>query len=198
MPPVDDVQTYLAAAWRMMTGKPDGLRRLDLSSDGFWNSFSAMIIAGPVLFAGWVVGASDIQGGDAGFAVRVGIIARLALVDIGTWVLPYAGLAAVAGLAGIGDRFVHYVVSANWGSALLIWFMLPAFLIRLFAPGAVDVATAVALGIFAMSLVLSWRLTNAALEKGPAVATGVFVGMLVGSLMTQFALQDLLGVQMVQ
>ena len=192
MPPVEDIQLYLTGAWRMMTGKADGLRRLDLSSDGFWNSFFAIAVAAPVMLVGWIAMAGDLLGGDPGFGMRLSMIVRLAVVDLGTWVLPYAALAAIAPRAGVGDRFVHYVVATNWGSALLIWFMLPAFLIRLFAPDADDLATAVALGIFAFSLVLSWRLTNAALGKGPAVATGVFIGMLVASLLTQFALQDLL------
>ena len=38
----------------MMLGKPDGLRLLDLSADGFWNSFFAIVGALPALIAGWV------------------------------------------------------------------------------------------------------------------------------------------------
>ena len=32
---------------------------------------------------------------------------RLAMVDLGSWVLPLVGLALVAPYAGIGNRFVH-------------------------------------------------------------------------------------------
>jgi hypothetical protein len=198
MPPIDDVQIHLSGAWRMMTGRPDGLRRLDISTDGFWNSFFAIVIAIPVMMTGWIAMAPELAGGDPSFPVRLGIVMRLALVDIGTWVLPYVGLAAIAGRAGVSDRFVHYVVAMNWGSALFIWFMLPAFLVRLVAPDAGDLATGIALGIFVLSLVLSWRLTNAALDKGPGVATGVFLGMLIASLLTQFALQDVLGIEFAQ
>jgi hypothetical protein len=125
-------------------------------------------------------------------------VVRLAIIDVGAWVLPIAALAAVAGYAGIRDRFVHYVVASNWASALFAWFMLPASLLRLVAPGAAEPATLLSLGIFLVCLVLSWRLTDAAIDKGPAMATGVFTGMLFASILTLFALQDLLRVSPLQ
>jgi len=194
MPPADDIQRQMLGAWRMMTGRRDGMRLLDLSVDGFWNSFFAIIVAAPVLIAGWAPMAGELAGSDASFGARSLYMLRLALVDIGAWVLPIAGLAAVAGLAGIRDRFVHYVVASNWGSAVLAWFMLPAVLLRLFAPGAADLAAAISLGIFLACLVLLWRLTNAAIDRGAGVATGVFAGMLIASILTLLALQDVLGV----
>ena len=54
MPSVEDIQQYLTGAWRMMMGKPDGLRLLDISADGFWNSFFAIVVALPALIVGWV------------------------------------------------------------------------------------------------------------------------------------------------
>ena len=73
-------------------------------------------------------------------------------------------------------------------------FMLPASLLRLVAPGLGEAATALSLGIFLASMVLLWRLTDAAIDKGPGVATGVFAGMFMASVLTLFALQDLLGI----
>ena len=61
MPSAEEIQQYLTGAWRMMMGKPDGLRLLDLSADGFWNSFFAIIVALPALFVGWVGVANDVQ-----------------------------------------------------------------------------------------------------------------------------------------
>lgn len=199
MQPVGSMQNSLSGAWRMMTGRPDGLRQLDLTSDGFWNSFRAIALAAPAMLMGWVAVARDIPGAaDPAVSERLGVITRLAIVDVGTWVLPLVLLAAVARQVGIGDRFVHYVVATNWGSALLVWLMLPAFLIRLLFPQALELSTAVALGIFVLSLVLMWRLTNAALAKGAGMATAMLLAMLVVSLLTQIALQDLLGLDFAQ
>jgi hypothetical protein len=194
MPPAEDIQRHLLGAWRMMTGKRDAVRMLDLSVDGFWNSFFAILIALPVLLVGWVPLANELAVPEARFVGRVLLVLRLAVVDIGSWVLPIAALAAISGYFGIRDRFVAYVVATNWGSALFAWFLLPASLLRLVAPGLGEAATALSLGIFLASMVLLWRLTDAAIDKGPGVATGVFAGMFMASVLTLFALQDLLGI----
>lgn len=194
MPPVEDIQRHLVGVWRMMTGRRDGIRQLDLSVDGFWNSFFAVVVALPVLLSGWVPMASEIAGAGSAFGERLSLVFRLAVVDIGAWLLPIAALAALAGRVGIRDRFVHYVVASNWGGALFAWFMLPASFLRLVWPAASEAATALSLLIFIASLVLSWRLTDAAIDKGPGMTTGVFAGMLFASILTLFALQDLLGI----
>lgn len=167
---------------------------LDLSVDGFWNSFFAIVVALPPLVAGWVPMVNEACGPDSTLGARTYYMVRLGIVDISAWVLPLALLAAVAGVAGIRDRYVHYVVASNWGSALFAWFMLPAALLNLFLPGADDIAALVTLGLFIACLVLAWRLTNAALAKGSAVASGVFAGMLVASFLTLLALQELFGI----
>ncbi|WP_144861332.1 transporter [Mesorhizobium sp. J18] len=196
MPPAEEIQRYLSGAWRLMMGRQDGLRMLDLTVDGFWNSFFAIIVALPALVVGWVAVANDSSLFDPGFAGRLALVIRLAIIDLGAWVLPIAVLALVARPAGIADRFVHYVVATNWASALTLWIMLPPALIRLFWPGATELVTLLSLGLFVVTLVLLWRLTNVAIGKGPAIATSVFCGMFVASLVALFVLQTLLGLSM--
>src|SRR5262245_64178864 len=108
MPAAEDIQRYLTGAWRLMMGKPDGLRLLDISADGFWNSFFAIVIALPALAASWIAVANDFgQAADIAPS-RLSILLRLALVDLGAWVLPLGALALAARKAGIADRLVHY------------------------------------------------------------------------------------------
>lgn len=192
MPRSDDIQHYLFATWRMMTGKPDAIRMLDLSAEGFWDSFFAIIIAIPALFVSWVTVANDIGGGGT-TGDRISILLGLAFVDLVSWVAPLVVLGLVARYIGIGDRFVHYVVATNWASAIVIWLMVPPGIIQLFWPQAEAFALALSLGLIALTLVLMWRVTNAAIAKGPGVATGVFVGMFALSLVILLTLQPLLG-----
>ncbi|TIP81232.1 MAG: transporter [Mesorhizobium sp.] len=189
----DETYASLNGAWRLMLGKADGLRQLDLSADGFWNSFFAIVVAAPALIVGWVGLANEIGDPNA-FAGRFSMLIRLATVDIGVWVLPLVGLALVAPRAGIGGRFVHYVVASNWASAIIAWMMLPAALIRLFLPSTNEFAVLASLLLFALSMILTWRMTNVAIGRGAAVGTAVFAGMFVASLVVLFGLQALLGI----
>ena len=194
MPPAEEIQRRLAGAWRMMNGKEDGLRLLDLSADGFWNSFFAIVVALPALVVGWVTIAGELQAHSAEFGNRTFTLMRLALVDLGTWILPLCLLALAARPAGIAGRFVHYVVASNWATAIFAWIMLPPALIRLLWRDAGDAAAAISFVLFLGTLVLSWRLTNVAIDRGAGVATAVFFGMLTASVVVLFGLQALLGV----
>ena len=107
--------------------------------------------------------------------------------------VPLAGLAAVAARVRLQDRFVHYVVASNWGSALVAWLMLPPALLRLAAPAQSDMVSAISLALFIASAVLTWRLTNVALGKGAAVASATFAGMFLASLAVFFILEVALG-----
>ncbi|TIV22882.1 MAG: transporter, partial [Mesorhizobium sp.] len=142
---------------------------------------------------GWVGIANEIGDPEA-LAGRLGMLIRLATVDLGSWVLPLVALALVAPRAGIGGRFVHYVVASNWASAIIAWLMLPSALLRLFLPSTSEISSLVSLFLFALSALLTWRMTNASIGKGAAVGTAVFVGMFIASLLVLFGLQALLGI----
>lgn len=195
MPKLEEIQQYLTGAWRMMIGKPDGLRLLDISADGFWNSFLAIAIAMPALIAGWVTIANTLSPAFLPFGARLAIMLKLATVDIGAWILPLVAFAALAGPGGVSDRFAHYVISSNWGSALIIWMMLPPTLLRMFFPGTADFASAMSFCLFVVSLVLTWRLTNSALGKGIGMTTAVFAAMFVASVVALYGLQFALGLE---
>ena len=174
-----------------MLGREDGLDRLDLSVDGFWNSFYAMILAFPALAIGWVTVANRLGGTE--FGGRFSVLLRLGVIDLLAWIVPIALLALAARPAGIAHRFIPYVVASNWGSTLLIWLMVPLSLIELVAPGATGLIDALSLLFFVATLVLSWRLTRAAIGMGAAVASAVFVGVLIVSLAIVLSLQSLFG-----
>lgn len=192
MPTGEEIQRYLFGAWRMMLGRADGLRLLDLSADGFWNSFFAVVVSAPALAVGWVGLARQADPDPADIADRIGVLLRLATMDLAAWILPLIALALAARPAGIADRFVAYVVATNWASALLIWLTLPLSVLRLVAGG--EVIDLLALALFMFTLFLSWRVTNLAIGRGPATGAAVFAAMFAASLLVLLGLQKLFGV----
>lgn len=191
MPTGDQIQQYIGGAWRLMMGKADGVRVLDVSADGFWNSFYAILVAFPALGVGWTSLAINLA--ELGIGSRASIAFRLAVIDLVAWVLPLLALGLVARAAGISDRYPHFVVASNWGSALLAWLMLPVSILGLFTPEESDVADMASLAVFLAAMVLTWRLTNAVLARGVAVASAVFFGVVVSGIFLIFLLQDLFG-----
>jgi hypothetical protein len=197
MPTADEIQAALLASWRLMQGRPEALQELDLSADGFWNSFFAMVVAFPALFAMWTGEAIDIAPGAAAFGARLGIVARLALVEAAVWIVPILAVAYCLVWMGRRDRVVAFVIANNWGTALLIWVALPVILLHSFAPSLADVALLLLLILFLASLVLFWRLNNAVLKMGYATATAALASMVILGLLLDYTLRIVLAIPQV-
>ena len=194
MPPSAEIQRYLAGAWQMMRGRPEGLELLDISADGFWNSFYAIVIAGPPLLLGWALLSRDLATANEFGPATVSLAGRLAIMDLATWLLPIAGLVAIARPAGISSRLVHYIVASNWGTAITAWIILPSTIIRMVSPEAREISYFFSLLLFALVMWLGWRLTNVALARGPLPATVLYFGMLAASFAVLFSFQALFSI----
>lgn len=188
----DDIQRYMLGAWDLMWGRKQGLGRLDLTVDGFWNSFFAMIVAAPPLLLTWVAVANRLAERPGYEGSRPLAATGFAVIDALAWVLPLVLLALASRRLGIADRFVAYVVSTNWASAVLVWLGTPVALAMLLMPGS-DITTTLQLLFFVFNGVLMWRLTNAVIDRGPGMATGVFVAMMFVSIVLVTMLQNLFG-----
>ena len=193
MPSADDIRIYLSGVWQMMmTAEPDGLEKLDLSADGFWNSFWAVPLALPALLVNWTTLAIALE--EQGIAAsRATAVLLLGLVDLATWLLPLLVLALIARPIGLGARFVHYVVSGNWGGLLLIWLMLPPVLLSLVFPAAGPLSDLISTILFVTALVLTWRLTRAAIDRNWTYTTALFTGMLVAAILIAYGGQVFFG-----
>lgn len=191
MPSGPEIQQYLTGAWRLMLGRPEGIRLLDVSVDGFWNSFFAIVVALPALMVGWVAAANEMAGLMT-LGMRLSLLLRLFVADIGAWVLPLVFLAVASKPLGVADRFVYYVVATNWASALLAWMMLPSTLLYLFMPEATNLIAILSLVLFVLIMFLSWRVTVMAIAKGTMLGSVVFFAVLAMSIATLLALQSLL------
>jgi hypothetical protein len=194
MPSLDDIFRYFTGVWKMMLGRKDGLAYLDISAEDFWASFYAIIVALPPLLATWVAYAADLTAGRDEAGLRLAIVIRAAVVDLAAWVIPIAIIGILARRIGISKHYAAYVIATNWGSALLSWLFAPITLLQLFFPGYLDVATLFAFVLFAISIILSYRLTFIVLQRPHAYAAPFFACVFFGSLFITVFLQQLFGI----
>lgn len=186
-----EIQRNLAGAWRLMTGRADGLRLLDLSADGFWDSFMAIPIALPALAIGWLMSANGLADPDTG---RLFIVLKLAVVDLAVWIAPLVVFVVAAPQLGLADRVSQFVVAYNWGEALLSWLALPVVLVVMSFDLDQQINDAVMLLLFIVLTVFGWRLVVTALGKGMGVGSGVYAGLFVVSLVVLVTLERWTGI----
>lgn len=189
---MNEIQRSFAGAWRLMTGRADGLRLLDISADGFWNSFLAIPVALPALAIGWLLAANGIAA-DAGGG-RLSVVTTLAIVDLSVWVMPLIAFLVVAPQFGLSDRAAHLVVAYNWGEALMAWLALPVALFILIFDVGQQTSDALMLLLFIVLTVLGWRLVTTAIGRGLGVGSAVFGGLFAVSLVVLIALERLMGI----
>lgn len=113
----------LSGAWDVMNGRAEGLRKLDITIDGFWRSFGAIVLILPVALIALASErvALPAVGGDLAALTGGYVVLRLIAVII-DWLTFPAILALFARPLGIANRFVPYIVARNW-SAVLVAFM---------------------------------------------------------------------------
>lgn len=192
MPSLDSVFAYLQAVWQMALGRRDRIRDLDLSADGFWESFWAIGISVPPLLVTWVAFSAELAA-ETG-APRMPLVLMSAVIDIVTWLVPVAAFVLVASRSVISDRVVAYVVATNWGSALVLWTIWVPSMMRLMFPQSADLAETISFVLFIATLVFMWRLTDAAIDRGPVVTSVVFIAMFAVSLVLILAMQQWFGI----
>lgn len=197
MPSLDDVVRFFSGALLLMVGKADGLKRLDLSADGFWQSFAAVIVALPPLALSWL--ADELAGGHGPLEdERSGVVVfgAHAFADVLAWLLPVLILMLAAKRIGYSKKIVPLVVATNWGCALLAWAVAPYWLILILF-GASEVTAFVGLLVTLATITLTMRLIYFALAKDFAAAVAITVMMIIASLMSYGAVMDVTGVKLV-
>ncbi|MEF2551934.1 hypothetical protein VQ042_11280 [Aurantimonas sp. A2-1-M11] len=197
VPSVDHVLSFFSGAALLMAGRAEGLKRLDLSADGFWQSFSAMIVALPPIALSWLE--FEISAPLTGTAAGRGMVAVYgahALADFLAWTLPILILMMVAKRVGYSRKIVPLVVATNWGGALLAWVFAPYWLLMLaFGPGSALSALGALVTI--ASIALTVRLIFMATGKDLAGAAIITIGMIVISLISYGAVMDLTGIRLI-
>ena len=195
VPSLEEVVRYCSGALLLMAGRPEGLKRLDLSADGFWQSFSAIVVALPPLALSWLayeIGGAQQESKASSFVVYGAHV----FADALAWVLPVLILMLVAKPIGYSRKIVPLVVATNWGGALLAWAVIPYWLVIILF-GASEATALIGLLVTIVTVTATMRLIYFALGKDFAASVSITVMMIIASLMSYGAVMDVTGVPLV-
>ncbi len=159
----------LKACWRLVCLDEDGLDDFDLSADGFWNSFAALILVAPLYLYSSSAGArlaSPPQPERPWFSA----FALLALL----WVLWPWIMITVSRLLDRQQHYVRYIVAYNWSSVYVIAALVPIFILQQAGIIGVGVGALLSLCVIIWSLYYRWYVARIALDV-PAVTASMLV-----------------------
>lgn len=196
LPSLPEIARYFTGAARLMAGYRDGLDRLDLSADGFWRSFAAIIVALPPTVLSWLEFERVERAGLAAGGHETTAYAAHALADLTAWLLPILVMMTAARHLGFTRKIVPFVIATNWGGALLTWAFSPFFLLLMFT-GPNAAMQLLGILISAASIVLTVRLIVQATGSDVPFSIAIVTMMVISSLLSYGAVSDLLQVPLV-
>ncbi len=173
-----DFRAGIEAAVALLLGKPGAVGRFDVSLEGFWRSFAAILLVLPsfaiVLMAEWR-GQLQRLPPEVVDVPWVGYAAeRVAALGLDWVALPLV-LALLAGRLGLSGRYVAFIVARNWASPVAAaLYAVPALL---FSTGIIgnDLAVVVSLAVLCVVLHYFYRIARQTLAGPISLAIGVVV-----------------------
>lgn len=195
MPGRDEIVRSLIGAWRLFLDRSDAMRFFDVSVDGFWRSFGAILLILPAYIpvvlsdrARILTEAVAGEGFDASsFFANRGVWLAL------NWVALPILLAVVAQPLGVSRTYASYVVARNWCAVLTV---APFGLIALLSLAGVvgnEVASVISLAIIVVVIRFDYLIARRALGADVGLAVAVVLADLAIGLAIQVAIDRVLG-----
>jgi len=169
----------------MVQGEEEGLDHLDISLQGFWRSFWALIYSIPALCVIWAIERDLRLRADASLEIGMSAFARDAVTEFLSVAAVLLAVAVLSRPMGIADRFVHWVVSTNWLTLPVSYVLAAVYL------AAASLASGMLIILIALviTLIVNWRVYRVALAGDGLLA----VAVLLISLFVAFSISFVVG-----
>ncbi len=194
IPRRDELVRSIGAAWRLFLGDARGMAGFDLSVEGFWRSFGAIVPILPFYVCVVLVERQVRFGGEAGvpdFSEGYFFFVRALIVAVDWVALPII-LAIFARQLGIAQNYAGFIVARNWASVLVV--VPDTAVTLLFGLGVVSREIAAVLSLAVLLAILRYRffVTRVALGVGIGFALAITIADLLLSLVINAGLDQLL------
>ncbi len=167
---VSEVAHGIYGAWRLAHFDQTGMTYLDKSIDGFWKSFFAAVIVLPA-FIVLLALARDSQPEAMTGAPIVRVVFIEAIAYVLAWVAFPLMMVVVADLLDRRERYIGFIVAANWSSVIQVAVLLPAAAIFAASGGAPALLLYVA--VWGAILVYAWFIAKTAMDLTGLAAAGL-------------------------
>lgn len=169
----------LVGAWRLARRDPGGMACFDISVDGFWRSFFALVVMAP-LFLAFALLEYRLRFAppDLGFYLLVETLAYL--LDGISFPLVMAFLSQ---LLGLEHGYVPFVIAYNWSSVLIMALLFVPFALTSLGILPGEVGALLTLLATIAAVYYRWYVTRVALGAPTLTAVGlVLVNVLLSTL----------------
>jgi hypothetical protein len=189
-----EVGSYLTGVGMLAKNDSRGFDRLDLTADGFWRSFGAILYTLPAFVVSWASYRQAYLEATDGAEAGLGFFAALAAIDLANWIVPVVLVGVMAGALGIAADYGRWVIATNWLSVPVAYALALPVGLGLLLPGFEPVGVLVSLVFFGFAIALLYRVSRLSLSGNGTVAFAIVLGVVVLSFMLTGALQNALGV----
>jgi len=176
---IEEAGQAIYGSWLLLIRNTEGYRWFAQSEDGFWRSFSAIVIIAPLyLYATTVqIELPGEQGPVASPSLAAALVALL-LQWIG-WPL---AMVPIARLAGLQHGYARYIIAYNWSSVMVIVFMLPPLILLDLGLAGPGPAMFLSFLLMMVAFYFRWYLARTAFETSGLIAAALVLADFVLSL----------------
>ncbi len=173
---MNGLASNLIGGWQVMWGRPEGMDRLDISLEGFWRSFAAVLLVVPSLLIAIALQRIALAGSGEPLApLGATILVANAVGLLLDWITFPILFALLARPLGVAAGYVPFIVARNWAavSVAAIGTFLNAVGALPFAP--VTLASALLAMTLGLTLWFSYNIARTALRAPVGLAIPIVV-----------------------
>jgi hypothetical protein len=168
------------AAFDLVARNPRAWSRFDLTVEGFFRSFAAIVIVIPlnILLDVILTQVAVVRAAEKGAEIVVppyglgeAVFSSVALCV--QWMIFPLAMIPVLRYLGLAHRYTALIIAHNWGTVVVMLFNMPAFL--LYAAGVIGAETAIDIYFIVLGLTLYYRfyVAQTALDAGWGTAAAI-------------------------
>ena len=167
LPGLNEVASSLIGAMRLFRRDKGGLQYFNMTEDGFWRSFFAMVLAGPMSIC------AEMLLGETGSHSVAAMSARTASTLVLQWVGFILFMYHFTQTVGLAQRFMQFVIAYNWCTVVASAMMLVPALLAGFGLVSRDLALLILFFLLLVMLSYSWFVAREALQTSGALAASI-------------------------